>query len=444
MNVYDSEKILDILYTKNYRKTDQIEDADLIITNTCSVRVKAEEKAFSFLGRLPGLKKKNKDLIIGICGCVAQQEGKKILKRVPYVDIVFGTRAIGRLPELIEKTINEKVKVVDVEMTDALVEFDQAGNTTQEQSEISKFVTIMRGCDNFCTYCVVPYVRGREVSRHPDNIVTEITGLVENGVREVTLLGQNVNSYGSKEGLCSFPQLLEKVNDIDGLKRIRFATSHPKDLSDDLIDAYAKLDKLCKHIHLPVQSGSDLILKKMNRKYTVEDYIYKVNKLRTVCEGVALTSDIIVGFPGERQEDFEETLSLMNKIQFDSLFAFKYSDRPNAPSTAFSSKVSESEKKGRLKELLDFQEKITNSRNKAYLGKTEKILVEGYSKRAGKNKSENEMDEIQWTGRTSTGKIVNFINRKNMLQYNNDLIAKLVNVKIKKALSHSLWGELVL
>lgn len=444
MNVYDSEKIANILFPLNYRNTENIEDADFIITNTCSVRMKAEEKAFSFLGRLPELKKKNKDLVIGVCGCVAQQEGKKILKRVPHVDIVFGTRAIGRLPELLKAVLEDGERVVDVEMTDTLVEFNQPVIDMDESSEISKFVTIMRGCDNFCTYCVVPYVRGREVSRHPDSIIDEIKGLVQNGVREVTLLGQNVNSYGSKEGLPSFSELLEKVNTIDGLLRIRFATSHPKDLSTELIAVYSKLDKLCKHIHLPVQSGSNSVLKRMNRNYTKEDYINKVDMLKSICEGVSLTSDMIVGFPGESQDNFNATLDLMRTVEFDSLFAFKYSDRPNAPSTAFSGKVPENVKKERLKELLETQEKITNKKNEAYLGKIEKVLVEGYSKRAVRKKDDMSLDQIQWSGRTSTGKIVNFIRHENMIEYKtNELTGTLVNVKIKKALSHSLWGELL-
>jgi len=362
MNVYDSEQIVKTLSPLSYSKTDILEEADLVFVNTCSVREKAEEKAFSFLGRLTALKKKNPDLIVGIGGCVAQQEGKNILKRVQHVDLVFGTRAIGRLPSLVKKIENERNRIVDVEMSEIMDEIPENDDNTKE-NEISKFVTIMRGCDNYCTYCVVPYVRGREISRSPEIIVSEISGLVKNGVKEITLLGQNVNSYGLKEGICTFPELLSQVNAIEGLERIRFATSHPKDLSDELIDKYKDLEKLCSHIHLPVQSGSNAMLKKMNRKYTREDYIEKVAKLRSVCKNVALSSDMIVGFPGESRDDFEETLDLMKIIEFDSLFAFKYSDRPNAPSTAFSLKIEENEKKERLQKLLTLQEKITIKKN---------------------------------------------------------------------------------
>ena len=264
MNVYDSEQIGIRLLALGYQQTGSLEQADLIIVNTCTIRAKAEQKAFSFLGRLAGLKRKKPGLIIGIGGCVAQQEGKKILKRVPHIDLVFGTQAIDRLPNLIQKIKDKRCRIVDVAMVD-MPNIADSLLSSQSDTPVSRFVTIMRGCDNYCTYCVVPYVRGRETSRHPDRIVAEIKKLVKSGVKEVTLLGQNVNSYGRKEGLCSFPDLLAKVNSIEGLMRIRFTTSHPKDFNDDLIYAFKTNEKLCNHIHLPVQSGSNRVLKRMNR-----------------------------------------------------------------------------------------------------------------------------------------------------------------------------------
>ena len=324
MNVYDSEQIARGMKTLRYKLTSFPDKADLIIVNTCAIREKAEQKVFSFLGRLDALKRKKPDLIIGVGGCVAQQEGAKILARVPHIDLVFGTNAIGRLPGIIEKIESKKCRVVDVEMTEEIEELDFISDKYDE-GKITSYVTIMQGCDNYCTYCVVPYVRGKEASRYPEIIVSEIRNIVESGVKEVTLLGQNVNSYGKKKGLCSFPELLTLVNEIDGLLRIRFTTSHPKDLSDDLIIAFKHLDKLCNHIHLPVQSGSNNVLKRMNRKYTREIYLEKVDKLRNVCPDIAITSDIIVGFPGEEVADFRKTLDLIKQVEFDGLFAFKYS-----------------------------------------------------------------------------------------------------------------------
>jgi len=292
MNVYDSERIVNNLISFGYETTPFVESADLIITNTCTIREKAEQKAFSFLGRLSRLKQKNPDLIIAVGGCVAQQQGRKILKRMPHVDLVFGTHALGRLPQAIEKIERQRCRIVDIQMTESLDD-DSTQPMAVKAEAVSKFVTIMRGCDNYCAYCVVPYVRGREASRNPDQIVTEIEQLVHGGVREVTLLGQNVNSYGKKEGLCTFAELLSRINDIEQLSRIRFTTSHPKDLSDDLINAFGRLDKLCHHLHLPIQSGSNSILKRMNRRYTREIYIEKVAALRASCPEISITTDIL-------------------------------------------------------------------------------------------------------------------------------------------------------
>jgi len=296
---------------------------------------------------------------------------------------------------------------------------------------------------------VVPYVRGRETSRSPEKIVKEIEGLVNSGVREVTLLGQNVNSYGKKEGLCSFSELIALINEIDGILRIRFTTSHPKDLSDDLIFAFKENEKLCRHIHLPVQSGSDRVLKRMNRKYTRALYLEKIYKLRNLCPDISITSDFIAGFPGETKADFNETLDLIKTVEYEGLFAFKYSDRPNAKATLFAQKIPDQEKKERLKKLLELQEVISRKKNQALVGSTQEILVEGFSKKmssvlskAGKTKINEPLpNDIQWTGRTSTNKIVNFNLESSSVSCGESFIGSIVNVEIEKALSHSLWGK---
>jgi len=440
MNVYDSEKIAMGLKSLQYEMTTSYKNADLIIVNTCTIREKAEQKVFSFLGRLAGLKQKRPDLIIGVGGCVAQQEGAKILERVPHIDLVFGTNAIDRLPNAIQTIASKKCRIVDIEMSNQIKELDVVTNGV-DKKEVSRFVTIMQGCDNYCTYCVVPYVRGRETSRNPENIGNEIRCLVESGVREVTLLGQNVNSYGIKEGLCTFPELLRRINDVDGLFRIRFTTSHPKDLSADLIAAFKDLDKLCHHIHLPIQSGSNRILKRMNRKYTREIYLEKVIKLRNTCPEIAITSDIIVGFPGETRSDFKETLDLIATVEFDGLFAFKYSDRPNASAARFSDKIPEVEKKDRLQHVLDLQDNFTSSKNKALEGSIQSVLVEGFSKKQSRLNKQNIRQDAQWTGRTSTNKIVNFYQSEDLASCNESVVGRMVNVRILEAFSHSLWGK---
>ncbi len=440
MNVYDSEQIANGLKYLQYEMTPFIEKADLIIVNTCAIREKAEQKVFSFLGRLAGLKKKKPDLIIGVGGCVAQQEGAKILERVQYLDLVFGTHAIDRLPDAIQAISSKKCRIVDTQMSNQIKELDFSVNG-YDTRDVTRFVTIMQGCDNYCTYCVVPYVRGRETSRDPENIIDEIRRLVETGAREVTLLGQNVNSYGIKEGLLTFPELLRRVNDVDGLLRIRFTTSHPKDLSENLIHAFKDLDKLCHHIHLPIQSGSNRILKRMNRKYTREIYLEKVEKLRNTCPDIAITSDIIVGFPGETRMDFQETLDLIGMVEFDGLFAFKYSDRPNASAARFSDKILEDEKKQRLQQVLDLQDQITTRKNKTLKDSIQSVLVEGFSKKQNQINTPDSSQNAQWTGRTSTNKIVNFYNSDDTDSCNKNVMGRLVNVRILQTFSHSLWGE---
>ena len=443
MNVYDSGQIAARLSTLGYEQISSPQGADLIIVNTCTIRAKAEQKAYSFLGRLARLKRKNARLIIGIGGCVAQQDGEKVLARLPFIDIVFGTQAIDRLPDMIHQVESNRRQIVDVGPTAASYSSDFVIDK-QRETAVSRFVTIMRGCDNFCSYCVVPYVRGRESSRKPEHIVAEIKSLVENGVKEVTLLGQNVNSYGKKMGLCSFAELLARINDIDGLLRIRFTTSHPKDLNANLIGSFDTLEKLCNHIHLPVQSGSNAVLKRMNRKYTKELYLDKVAELRDTCSDIAVTSDIIVGFPGETEAEFEATLNLISAVQFDGIFAFQYSDRPNAASVGYPDKISESQKKERLQHLLALQEGITKSKNQALLGSILPVLIDGLSKKEMSDRPVIENRTVQWAGRTTTNKIVNFSNDRDAESSSMFFPGKLLDVRIEKAFFHSLQGNPVM
>ena len=441
MNVYDSEQIAMRLATLGYEQTASMAHADLIIVNTCTVRAKAEQKAFSLLGRLARMKRDKKNLIIGVGGCVAQQEGEKILDRLPAVDLVFGTQSIERLPGLIQQIEARRCRIVDVDM-DTDPRIPEPLVESRNESEVSKFVTIMRGCDNHCTYCVVPFVRGREASRSPESILREIHSLVKSGVREVTLLGQNVNSYGKNEDLCSFAELLSMINEVEGILRIRFTTSHPKDLGSDLIAAFRDLDRLCPHIHLPVQSGSNRILKRMNRRYTREQYLDKVMKLRDTCSRIAITSDIIVGFPGESQADFEQTLQLVKTVEFDGLFAFQYSDRPQAPSVRLPDKLPEPIIRKRLQILLDLQEKFTRRKNEALVGSTRLVLTDGLSKKQGSVRPDENRRDLQWTGRTSTNKIVNFYGDETATA-NENLTGKMVGVRIDKGFSHSLLGRAI-
>jgi tRNA-2-methylthio-N6-dimethylallyladenosine synthase len=420
-----------------YRPVSEPDAADLAIVNTCAIREKAEQKVYSLLGRLAMIKRQRPWMRIVVGGCVAQLAGGRILRRAPYVDLVFGTRALARLPELLRRLEAGEGPLSDVAGGDGVVEI---GGPLQAvvQPTVSRFVTIMQGCDNFCTYCVVPYARGREMSRDPERIVAEVRALVAQGAREVTLLGQNVNSYGNKEGLCTFPELLERVAAVDGLKRIRFTTSHPKDLSPALIDAFARLDKLCDHIHLPVQSGSDRILARMNRRYGRETYLDLVTRLRAVRPRIAITSDIIVGFPGETDEDFQQTLDLVEAVGFDGLFAFHYSDRPGTPASRFSPKVPLAVKRRRLDTLNALQQAVTLARHQALVGATLEVLVEGPSKRRDPCGPEAG-DGIQWTGRTPDNKIVNF-SLPASVDAPQPEAGDLCQVRIEAAFAHSLLG----
>jgi tRNA-2-methylthio-N6-dimethylallyladenosine synthase len=440
MNVYDSERMAAALSAQGYTAALTPEAADLVIVNTCSVRAKSEQKAFSYIGRLEAAKRRRPGMLVGVAGCVAQQEGARLVARAPHVDLVIGTRAVERLAGMVRRAEAGERPVVEVDLAlpagdGAAPEPDPAPARTD--GAVSRFITIMRGCDNFCAYCVVPHVRGREASRRPEVIVAEVRATVEAGTREITLLGQNVNSYGVKEGLPPFAELLARVNAVEGLARIRFTTSHPKDLTPALIGAFGRLEKLCPHIHLPVQSGSDRVLARMNRRYTRGHYLDIVSKLRDSLPQIAVTTDMIVGFPGETRADFEATLDLMRQVQFDSLFAFIYSDRPQAPATLLPDKIPFAEKRERLQELLRFQDAITRSKNAALVGTVQEVMVEGLSKRQASRGGDS---APQWTGRTPGNKVVNFTAGGGPGNSGSFRPGRLVPVRIERVLAHSLRG----
>ena len=459
MNVYDSEKMQQTLAEMGYAPVDSPWKADLVIVNTCAIREKAEQKVMSSVGRLCGIKRRRPHMAIAVAGCVAQYQSEKIFKRFDGVDLILGTRVIHRLADHVRALEQGRGRIVDVEMPDKDAdktvtepEIRISRGTEPEpvnpapprpESGISRFVTIMRGCDNFCAYCVVPYVRGRETSRRPEDIIGEVRDCVDAGAREITLLGQNVNSYGKKEGLCTFAELLERVGEINGLERIRFVTSHPKDLSDELVTAFSRLDKLCNHIHLPVQSGANPVLKRMNRKYTREMYLERLEKLRSVRPDIAVTSDFIVGFPGETSDDFEITLDLLRTVEFDTLFAFEYSDRSLAPARRFSPKIDDEQKHHRLRQLLDCQAQITRRIYAGLAGQSARVLVEGFSKRSRQMDLQGTDHEIEMSGRTSENRIVNFsVDPRHGSPEN--LVGSLVDVVIERACANSLKGAMTI
>ena len=427
MNDRDSE-IMAQLLSENYLPAHDIEQSDVVVVNTCSIREKAQQKAFSLLGRLKILKKKNKDMVIAVVGCVAQQEGEKLLSRMPYIDLVMGTQSIYNLPALLEDISLEHKRVVAVEQTSSFVIPPFLPNLSDGPPH-KRFVTIMQGCNNFCTYCVVPYTRGREVSRKFSEIIEESTHLVENGIKEITLLGQNVNSYGRDmdgQQVHTFSELLHAVANIKGLERLRFTTSNPRDLTHELIACFDEIDILCSHFHLPVQSGSDSILSQMNRKYSIEKYMELVAELRVKRPDIAITTDIIVGFPGESESDFMDTMNLVNNVRYHGAFSFKYSDRPQAKSINFDNKLSEKLKGERLALLQKRINEIVLERNNEFLGKIDKVMVEG--------KSRSHAD--QWSGRVGTNHIVNFTGASNLQ------VGDIVDVHIDEACLHSLRGKL--
>ncbi|MBI6872485.1 tRNA (N6-isopentenyl adenosine(37)-C2)-methylthiotransferase MiaB [Clostridium aciditolerans] len=424
MNEEDSEKLSGMLKKLGYSRTNNKHNADLIIFNTCCVRENAELKVYGNLGALKKLKENNSELVIAVCGCMMQQKdmAESILKKFPFVDIIFGTHNAYKFPEYLNRVKQEGKSVIEIQdKEEGIVE----GIPVDRESDVKAFVTIMYGCNNFCTYCIVPYVRGRERSRKPEDIEKEISELVASGYKEITLLGQNVNSYGKDlEPRLTFAELLRRINNIEGLERVRFMTSHPKDLTQDVIDAIAECDKLCEYIHLPVQSGSSRILKKMNRSYTKEQYLELMDRIKKTIPDVAISTDIIVGFPGETEEDFEETLDLARKVQYDSAFTFIYSKRKGTPADEMEDQIPDDIKHDRFNRLIEVINESSANKNKEYQGRIVEVLVEGLSKN----------DEEKLMGRTRTGKLVNFAGEK-------DSIGKLVNVKITKANSFSLVGE---
>lgn len=437
MNVYDSQILADLLQNAGYEQTHDPDLADLVLCNTCAIRHKAQEKAYSFLGRFAGTRIKEKGPLTIMAGCVAQKEKEKAFVRLPYLDLVLGTQAFGRFGTHLQELAAGKTRIVDTEPSENIFEGfskDTPVNLSPGKISVSRFVTIMQGCENFCTYCVVPYVRGKEKSRDPFAVVEEIKGLADSGVREITLLGQNVNSYAGNNGQVSFADLLHLVGRVDGIERIRFATSHPKDLSNDLIQAMKDIDKVCNHLHLPVQSGSNGILKRMNRKYDRDTYFTRISALRQACPEIALSTDIIVGFPGESLSDFQQTMNLLETVEFDAVFAFAYSARSFTPAAKFSDQLDEQTKRDRLNELLDFQEKITEKKNKAFVGKKVTVLVEGDSPKPRDGFVKKNKNTRQMFGRSDANKIVHFAS---------DLAAvgDLVTLKIIDAYPHSLWGE---
>ncbi len=427
MNERDSETIAGMLEQEGFVPSAERDGAGVIVLNTCSVRENADNRFFGQLGVMKKIKEKNPDSIVAVCGCMMQQEPviRKIREKYNWVDIIFGTLNIDEFPSLLRRRLAEGRQAMSVsEAREHIAE----GLPSVRKYPFKSFVNIMNGCNNFCTYCIVPYTRGREVSRQPEAILEEIRSLAADGVREVTLLGQNVNSYGKADRFdTDFADLLYRVNEVDGIERIRFMTSHPKDVPDRLIGAFRDCEKLCHHIHLPVQSGSSRLIKKMNRHYTKEGYLETVAALREAAPDIAITTDIIVGFPGETEEDFEETMDLVRKAQFDSAFTFLYSVREGTPAAKYPDQVPEEVMHRRFDRLVEALNAITAEKNLAYQGRVEKILIEGPSARGG--------DGI-CSGRTDTFKLVNF-------RCNPARAGELADVRITEAKTFSLFGELV-
>ncbi|WP_028449651.1 MULTISPECIES: tRNA (N6-isopentenyl adenosine(37)-C2)-methylthiotransferase MiaB [Chitinibacter] len=431
MNEYDSDKMVDVLHAaEGLTRTDNAEEADVILFNTCSVREKAQEKVFSDLGRIKELKKLNPNLVIGVGGCVASQEGDTIVKRAPYVDVVFGPQTLHRLPELIAEKRKTGESQVDISFPE-IEKFDNLPPARVEGG--SAFVSIMEGCSKYCSFCVVPYTRGDEVSRPFEDILVEVANLAQQGVKEIHLLGQNVNAYRGKilEGedgeTADLAMLLEYIHEIPGVERLRFTTSHPKEMTQRIIDCYKKLPKLVSHLHLPVQAGSDRVLVNMKRGYTTLEYKSLVRKLREARPDLCLSSDFIVGFPGESEEDFERTMKLIEDVKFDASFSFIYSRRPGTPAADLPDDVPEEVKVARLKRLQARIEEFASEINQNMLGTVQRVIVEKVSKK----------DSNELSARTENNRIVNFPG-------NPRLINQVVDVRITKVYPHTLGGELVI
>ncbi len=421
MNVKDSERAAGMLIERGFERAEAPEDADVLLVNTCSVREKPEQKVFGALGRWKAIKERRPEAVMGVMGCVAQQFGEEFLNRVPHLDFVMGTGMVHRLPELVERARQG--------MRSCAVDFPERGDGAlfavpdrYHGSAVSSFVSIMQGCDNYCAYCIVPYVRGPAVSRERAAVLDEVAILADSGVREVTLLGQNVNAYA--DGTTDFPGLLATVADVPGIARVRFTTSHPKDLSEALIETVAGHPRLMEHVHLPVQAGADAVLGAMNRGYDRAGYVSLVNKLRLAMPEVGLTTDLIVGFPGESAEDFEDTLSLLREVRYDETFSFRYSKRPGTRAEDLDGQVDESEKYERLYRLQELQRSITEKKNIEQVGLVHEVLVEGPSK----------TDPGRLSGRSRTNRLVHF-------ETDGARPGEIVEIKISKALKHSLAGE---
>ncbi|MGN0658058.1 MAG: tRNA (N6-isopentenyl adenosine(37)-C2)-methylthiotransferase MiaB [Emergencia sp.] len=423
MNEHDSEVMAGMLLEKGFVPVKERKDADVAIINTCSVRENADKRFFGTLGQLKRRKMENPDFLVCVCGCMMQQQHviDTIRTRYPWVDIIFGTHNIHQFPQLIDNALNEKKKQIEIWPDGGeIVE----GLPAKRLFESKALVNIMFGCNNFCTYCIVPYTRGRERSRRPEEIIREVRELTEDGVKEIMLLGQNVNSYHGDEN-TDFAELIYRLNEIEGLERIRFMTSHPKDLSDRLIQAFVDCGKLCRNIHLPVQSGSTRILKRMNRKYTKEQYLDLVSRLKAAVPDITMSTDIIVGFPGETEEDFEETLDLVRTVRYDSAFTFLYSVRKGTPAEKYEDQIPEEIKHERFNRLVDLVNEISAEKNAAYKGRIEKVLVEGPDKN-GKG---------ILAGRTDGFKLVNFPGSR-------ELIGTMVDVEITAGKTFSLEGRI--
>lgn len=423
MNVSDAERMAGELVSIGYARTDEMQAADLILINTCCVRESAEDRVYGKIGEIKHLKRKNPRLIFGITGCMAQKEGDALIARAPHIDFVLGTSKVHELKNVVRELERERGHIVDVNLTET--ELPDGGPVARE-GKLSAWIPIMYGCNNFCTYCIVPYVRGRERSRRPEDVVDEVREAVAQGYKEVTLLGQNVNSYGKDHKLADFADLLKMVDEVPGIERVRFMTSHPKDLSDKLIETIAHGKHICEHIHLPVQYGSNKILSAMHRIYTVDSYRALVQRIRKAIPDVALTTDLIVGFPGETDDDFAQMLDFLREIRYDSAYTFIYSKRSGTPAAKMEDQVPDALKHERLEKLMAVQNDISREINDRFLDTVQEIMVEGPSKN----------DDAMWSGRTRTNKLVIF-------PHGAEQPGDFVNVKITHPQTWVLKGERV-
>ncbi|WP_457639691.1 tRNA (N6-isopentenyl adenosine(37)-C2)-methylthiotransferase MiaB [Persephonella sp.] len=422
MNVNDSQKMAGILKNLGYEPARDWEEADLILVNTCSVREKPDQKVLSALGEFKKVKNKNPDAIIGVCGCLAQRAGYEILQKAPFIDMVFGTTNIHHLPQLLKEAEagNKAVEIIE-DIDENETELDKY--PTVRDNKYTAYVTVIRGCDKKCTYCIVPYTRGKERSRRIGEIIQEVQWLVEDGVKEIHLIGQNVTAYGKDLGDVKFHELLYAVADVEGVERIRFTTGHPRDLDEETIRAMAEIPQVCEYLHLPIQAGSDRILKAMDRGYTQKEYLEKIELLKKYIPDIALSTDIIVGFPGETYEDYLETIKVLKEVEYDQVFAFKYSPRPGTPAAQMPQTEGPEKISRWLSDLINMQKEITFKKNREYENKVVEVLVE-------------EEKDGKYTGRTRTNKLVH-------IEGGNNLLGEIVKIKIRKANRFSLEGEML-